>query len=247
MTFKDHFSNQSLSYRDFRPSYPKELFDFIFELISEHVLAWDCACGSGQASSDIAKGFKQVIASDASQKQLEQASGSANVSFECFPAEKSPFENQSVDLITVAQALHWFQLETFFAECKRVLKPHAPLVVWSYGLSAINPDIDKLCLALYRDTLGKFWPPERQMVEDAYASIEFPFTQVKRHSQFSMQQAWSREQFIGYLSSWSATQAYKKACQENPLDAFEKELAFFWKASENKIIHWPLIVIEARD
>lgn len=247
MTFKDHFSNQSTSYHNFRPTYPKELFDFIFSLTPEHELAWDCACGSGQASNDIAKGFLQVIASDASQAQLAQAQGSTNVRFECFPAECSSFEKNSVDVICVAQALHWFQFDKFFEECKRVLKPHAPLVVWSYGLSSISAEIDQLCLELYQGKLDQYWPAERRLVENAYASIEFPFKQVIRHSQFSMQQEWSREQFIGYLRSWSATQGYINAGYENPLIDFEKELDKYWKASVIKTIHWPLIVIEARD
>jgi len=247
MTFKDHFSNQSLSYRDFRPSYPKTLFDFIFGLTVEHELAWDCACGSGQASSDLAKGFKQVIASDASQSQLEKAQGSANVIFECFPAEKSPFQDQSVDLICVAQALHWFKFDDFFAECKRVLKQGAPLVVWSYGLSTISPEIDKLSLELYAGKLNNYWPPERRMVENAYQEIEFPFNQVNRYAQFSITQTWSRMEYIGYLRSWSATQAYISAGFENPLLDFEKILSAYWKEGEVKLIQWPLVVIEVRD
>jgi len=247
MTFKDHFSKQSNHYREFRPSYPSELFDFIFDLCDERELAWDCACGTGQASSALAQGFRQVLASDASQAQINGASGVENISFHCFPAENSSFDDNSFDLITVAQALHWFQLKEFFEECKRVLKKWAPLVVWSYGLSSISPEIDNLCFDLYQNTLGDYWPPERLLVEEAYQSISFPFTHVTRHKQFSMKKNWSREQFIGYLSSWSATQHFIDAGNDDPLKGFEEKIERYWKGSDKKLVVWPLIVVEARD
>jgi len=247
LTFKDHFSSQTRQYHDYRPNYPDSLFEYLFGLCKQHDLAWDCACGSGQASSALAKGFRQVLASDASASQIAQAKGTGNVRFACFPAENSTFLNNSVDVITVAQALHWFDSSAFFKECKRVLKENAPLVVWSYGLSEINESIDALVFELYQDVLGAYWPPERRMVENAYADIHFPFQQVQRLDHFQMQQQWSREQFVGYLSSWSAVAQFQKTQHKNPLSEFEKRLAHLWAASSIKTINWPLIVIVAND
>jgi ubiquinone/menaquinone biosynthesis C-methylase UbiE len=247
LTFKDHFSSQTQQYHDYRPNYPDSLFEHLFNLCEEHDVAWDCACGTGQASSALAIGFKQVVASDASASQIAQARGAVNIRFECFPAERSIFSEHSVDLISVAQALHWFEFDAFFKECKRVLKQGAPLVVWSYVLSEINENIDALVLELYQDVLGAYWPPERRLVENAYADIRFPFKQVQRLNDFQMQQRWSRAQFMGYLSSWSAVAQFQKVHYENPLGEFEKRLTHLWDEKSIKTIRWPLVLIVARD
>ncbi len=244
MTFKDHFSKQSSTYSGFRPDYPPALYDYIFEHCSAKDLAWDCACGTGQAARGLAKAFHRVVASDASQGQLEQAEGPANVCFECFPAENSPFENQSVDLISVAQALHWFERGRFFDECKRVLRPRGLLAVWTYGPLEINPEADEI---VYQGELAKYWPPERQLVEDSYKDIEFPFERVDRINEFEIKGALSLEQVLGYIKSWSAYQSYLKVNPDFDWTSVKKDLQPHWGRSEFVKVRWPITLILASD
>ena len=240
MSFKDHFSTQADSYARYRPRYPAELYDYLTALPAARQLAWDCATGSGQAAVALAESFEQVIATDASPQQLERAQAHPRVSYQVASAEASPLTDASADLITVAQALHWFDLDAFATEARRVLKPGGILAVWSYALAQIRPDIDAVVEHLYADIVGPWWPPERDTVINRYANIQIPLRELETPA-FNMQVDWTLAQLTGYLESWSAVQRYRDANQKNPLEQVRHPLASAWGQPEKPLaVRWPL-------
>ncbi len=244
--FKDYFSSASESYRKYRPVYPVQLFDYLATLSRENNIAWDCATGSGQAAIALAKHFNHVIATDASEQQIKNTIPAANIDYRIASAEQSALENNSVDLITVAQALHWFNLNSFFSETRRILKTDGLLAVWSYNLFQIEANIDRTIERLYSNTLSGFWPAERKMVENAYQDIEFPF-EVEHNTSFKMTSIWNFDQLIGYLNTWSAVKAYTHEKKLNPVLEFTDELLSMWGSRhDKKQIIWPLTVIIGR-
>ena len=242
MSFKDHFSTQADNYARYRPHYPAELYRYLASLPAARQLAWDCATGSGQAAVALAESFAQVIATDASPQQLERAQPHQRVRYQVAMAESAPLADASVDLITVAQALHWFDLDAFAGEARRVLKPGGILAVWTYVLTEVSPPVDAIVEHLYRDILGRWWPPERELVENRYADIQLPFTELETPA-FTMQADWSMAQLTGYLDSWSAVQRYRDANRHHPLDDIIEPLKAAWGRPEQaKMVRWPLVL-----
>ena len=177
-TFKDHFSGHAADYAKFRPNYPPKLFDYLASISPERELAWDCATGSGQAAVGLAEHFANVIATDASAQQIESAQRHTGIKYRVAPSEASGIEQGSVDLILVAQALHWFDMDRFFTEAKRVSKESGILAVSTYTHVSVNPEIDEILSKFYRETTGPYWPPERDLVETNFESIRFPFPEL---------------------------------------------------------------------
>lgn len=241
MDKKDYFSRQSQAYAAFRPSYPPELYDSIFRHLTKRTLAWDCATGNGQVAQYLAKSFQRVFATDISQKQLDNAAKADNIIYSVSAAEKSSFDVRQFDLITVAQALHWFNLPEFYREVKRTAAPGGLLAVWGYSMLTIDADIDELFLHFYHDIVGPYWDDARRHVENHYRDLSFPFTEIPTPP-FFIRAQWSRHQFIGYLSSWSATQRYIEANRQNPLDAFEKRVSHVWKDEDIKVVTFPIFM-----
>jgi SAM-dependent methyltransferase len=241
MSFKDHFSGLAAQYSAFRPSYPPVLFDYLAQLCRERRQAWDCACGNGQATVALAKHFDAVIATDASPQQLSAAPPLGNVTYRVAPAEASGIDSSSVDLVTVAQALHWFDLDSFYGEAQRVLAPSGVVAAWSYGVLHVEgAGIDALVQEFYRDIVGPYWPPERQIVEDGYRGLAFPFAEVSAPS-FNMEERWERAHLLGYLRSWSATGRYVGTQGVDPVVALEKRLEPVWvDDSAVRKVTWPV-------
>ena len=240
MIFKDHFSRHAADYAKFRPHYPSELFAYLASISPSRKRAWDCATGNGQAAIALAAQFDRVMATDASAKQIENASLDQRVQYRITAAEESGLESHSIDLITVAQALHWFDLSKFFAEVKRVLKPVGVLAVWSYNVVSIAPAIDRVIDRFYRKTVGPFWPPERGIVEAGYRTIDFPFHEIDPPL-FRMETQWTLDQLIGYLRTWSATQKFITANNFDPIPQLENELVEIWQPQHPpRTIVWPL-------
>jgi ubiquinone/menaquinone biosynthesis C-methylase UbiE len=239
--FKDHFSRLAAGYAEFRPRYPGALFDFLAKASPARTRAWDCACGNGQATLDLAERFDSVIGTDASAQQVAAAKAHPRVTYAVARAEESGLENNSVDLIAVAQALHWFDLPQFYAEVRRVLRPAGVLAVWTYGVQRLNDaNIDKLVHVYYWDTVGEYWPPERRHVEDGYRSIDFPFPEMKSPS-LSMRENWTLAQYLGYLRSWSASARYAEARGVDPVAELETRLSPIWgDAQRTRTVSWPL-------
>ncbi|MBW1982410.1 MAG: class I SAM-dependent methyltransferase [Deltaproteobacteria bacterium] len=239
-TFKDYFSDQAAAYMAYRPRYPSALFDYLATVAPANTRAWDCATGSGQAALGLAPLFKQVIATDASEAQIARATGADNIVYDVAAAEKSGIETASVDLIVVAQALHWFDLDSFYVEAARVLKPCGIIAAFCYSLLSINPALDRVIAVYYRDIVGPYWPPERILVDNGYRSIPFPFSELLP-PEFGMEISWSLEHLVGYLGTWSAAQKFREAKQEDPVQLILDELKRAWgTAAEQRLIQWPI-------
>jgi ubiquinone/menaquinone biosynthesis C-methylase UbiE len=239
--FKDHFKAVAQQYADSRPTYPKRLFSWLAAQCSRLDLAWDCATGNGQAALDLAACFEHVVATDASAAQLAQAPAHDRIEYRVAPAERSGLADASVDLLTVAQALHWFDVAAFHEEARRVLKPTGIIAEWCYGMIAVDDAaIDGLIQNFYQDVVGPYWPPERMHVEKAYRDLPFPFRQLPVPA-FSMQAAWTLDQLAGYLRSWSATGMYIKANGSDPVSTLAEELLAVWGDPAHACeITWPL-------
>lgn len=214
---KDRFSHHARQYATFRPRYPEALFDFIFGQVMTFDTAWDAGTGNGQAAEVLAIRFKQVYATDISPKQLEQAVIRPNITYEK-AGERTTLPDHSVDLVTVAQAIHWFDRPKFYDEVKRVLRPGGLLAVWAYGLLRISPEVDPLIREFYSSVVGPYWDPERRLIDERLETIEFPFAEVKAPP-FTMSFQWTFETLRGYLETWSATQKFVEVEKVNPVPA----------------------------
>ena len=233
---KDNFSKQADVYAKYRPTYPQELFDFIFNHIKNRQTAWDCGTGNGQAAKKLAKHFEKVFATDISQKQIDKAHQASNIFYSVQPAEQTNFPGNTFDLITVSQALHWFKLDNFYAEVKRVAKPGGWLAAWMYNLPSISSEIDKLVnTQLYKNTLGKYWDYERKYVDENYITLSFPFSEIQTPV-FTIQLEWTLEELEGYINSWSALQKFIEANQFSPIDQLIKQIKPHWKNEKMKIV-----------
>ena len=248
MTFKDHFSQLAPQYAQFRPTYPPELFDYLAVLAPDRSLAWDCACGAGQASVALGERFGSVIATDASAQQIAAAHPHPHVHYQVAAAEQSGLPSGSVALVTVAQALHWFDLPRFYAEVHRVLAERGVLAVWTYGVLHLEDgQIDALLQHFYATTVGPYWPPERRLVEDGYRALPFPFTELTPPA-FSMQTRWDLPHLLGYLRTWSATARYVEKVGRDPVVALAAQLEPLWSDPQTpRTISWPLALRIGRE
>ncbi|HEX5220472.1 MAG TPA: class I SAM-dependent methyltransferase, partial [Verrucomicrobiae bacterium] len=195
----------------------------------------------GQATHDLAKRFDRVVATDASKEQIASAMPNPKVEFRVAPAEQSGLSDESVGLITVAQALHWFDFDRFYAEAKRVLKPDGILAAWAYGINEVEGEsVNGLVQNFYHNVVGPYWPPERTLVEEGYRTILFPFVEVASPV-LRMEAQRTLEQMIGYFSTWSATNRYIKATGHNPLGSLSEELSRVWgNVNTPRLVTWPL-------
>lgn len=242
---KDNFSTQAKQYAQFRPTYPQALYDFIYQEIKSTELAWDCATGNGQVAVELAKKFAQVYATDISEKQLANAPQLSNVTYQVERAEATHFENECFDLITVAQAIHWFDFDKFFGEVKRTLKPDGLFVAIGYDLMKIDEEIDALIYHLYDAILGKYWDEERRHIEQAYRTIPFPLKEINCPELVILTE-WNFDQLIGYLNTWSSLQHYLKTHQQNPIEFIINDLKSAWGSAATKKVRFPLILKAGR-
>ena len=240
-TFKDHFSGVAGRYAHFRPHYPAGLFDYLARLVPKNSTVWDCAAGNGQATLDLAARYDRVIATDASREQIAAATRHPNIEYRVAPAEHSGLPDAAVGLITVAQALHWFDLARFFAEASRVLAPGGVLAVWAYGINQVEgAAVNELVQDYYVNVVGPHWPPERKLVEEGYQSIPFPFGEITPPP-FRMEARWTLDELLGYFSTWSATSRFIKARGFNPLESLAAEMTKVWGDKNSPwLVTWPL-------
>ncbi|MGH7898567.1 MAG: class I SAM-dependent methyltransferase, partial [Candidatus Binatia bacterium] len=240
MSFADHFSQNSSGYAEFRPRYPATLFDFLAGVSPGRRLAWDCATGNGQAALELASRFDRVIATDASAAQIANAFPHPRIEYRVAPAEASSLEARSVELLTVAQALHWFDRDAFWNEAKRVLAPDGVVAFWFYGLARITPGIDAAIGRFYSETVGPYWPPERRLLERGSRAMEFPFVPIAAPP-FAIEISLTLDDFAGYLRTWSATRRYVEDRGGDPVGDLLAELRPLWgEGGSPKTVRWPL-------
>lgn len=240
-SFDDHFSRQARGYAASRPGYPAQLFRYLAGIAPGRGRAWDCATGNGQAAVALAAHFNEVIATDASEQQLANAPPHERVDYRLAVAESTTIETRSVDLVTVAQALHWFDLDRFYREASRVLKPGGIMAAWSYAQLRISPAVDAVIAGLYGDIVGGYWPPQRRLVEEGYRSLAFPFRELPAPV-FEMADRWPLDRLVAYLGSWSAVQRYKEANGADPVALIADRLQDAWGEAAQRTVRWPLAV-----
>ena len=241
MQRKDYFSHQAKTYAAFRPTYPEALYEFVFKYLAGTSAAWDCATGNGQVAQRLARTFKSVFATDISQAQLDNAHKADNILYSIAAAEKTSFTDQQFDLITVAQALHWFDLPMFYEQVRRTARPGGLLAVWGYAMLRVDTVIDPLFQNFYFNEVGPYWDEARKLVEDHYRNVPFPFAELST-PEFSIDVQWSLDQFLGYLRSWSATQKYIRANGNDPVETFSHEITPYWKQGEVKAVSFPVFL-----
>lgn len=237
---KDLFSQHAAGYAAFRPTYPKALYDFVLKQVKNRDVAWDCATGNGQVARDLAKYFEKVSATDSSAKQLENAVPSGNIQYSLASAERTSFPDSSFDLITVGQAIHWFDIPRFYEEVFRVARPGAVIAVWGYSLLSVNSAMDAIISGFYKNIIGSYWDPERKLVDEQYKTIPFPFQEIAA-PEFTFSFQWTLAELQGYLTTWSAVQKYIKARGANPVEKLIEQVRPLWK-NEKMEVRFPLFL-----
>lgn len=239
--FKDHFSTHNAGYAAHRPTYPSALVDFLAEVAPARNRALDVGCGTGQLAVLLADRFAEVTAIDASAQQIASATAHPAVTYAVAPAEHSGLPDGVADLVTVAQAAHWLDLDPFYAEVRRITRPGGILALVTYGVFHIDDAAaDTVAQRFYYDAIGPYWPPERRHVEDGYRSLPFPFPEIEAPS-LDITVVWKLRDLFGYVDTWSAVRAAEKAVGRAEIDAFHAELSEAWGDPDAiKRVSWPL-------
>lgn len=242
MVPKDLFSQQAAIYARYRPVYPRELFDYILSFVTHRTEAWDCATGNGQAAVELANHFDHITATDHSEKQLQQAIPHPKITYQLAGIENTGLPDDSFDLVTVAQAYHWFDFEAFHREVVRVAKPAAIVAIWGYSLIQSNePDLQVLIHRFYKEKTGPYWDAERKYVDDHYTTVSFPYQELPARS-FQINMQWTKADLVGYLNTWSSVQHFIKANGYNPVDEFAPTLSTVWADDESRSFSFPLFL-----
>jgi ubiquinone/menaquinone biosynthesis C-methylase UbiE len=241
---KDNFSAQAACYAQFRPDYPEALVAEIVSHCRSRDKALDVATGNGQLAVRLARHFHEVYATDISQKQLDHAVAAPNVRYRIGRAEQLDFPDDSLDLVTVAQALHWFDFDRFYREVARVVKPEGIFAAVGYGLFRSAPEINAVTDDFYHNIVGPYWDAERRWIDEGYRTIPFPFDEIPA-PEFTCEKEWTFPYVMGYLGSWSAVQHYRKANGSDPLAIIYERLRDAWGSGTKKVV-FPLLCRIAR-
>ncbi|MBI3924140.1 MAG: class I SAM-dependent methyltransferase [Armatimonadetes bacterium] len=237
--FEDHYSHKAEGYSRFRPTYPDELYQFIVSHVARRERAWDCATGSGQAARHLAASFQEVVATDASSRQLAHAPAHPRIRYLRTLAEDTPFEPGSFDLVTVATAVHWLDQERFYAEVRRVARPDALLAVWSYSTEvSTGTGVDAVMARFSDEILRDAWTPGFWLARDRYRSLPFPFEELPG-PEFSVRVRWTLRDLEGWVDTWSAVSARRRKGVD-PVPELLRELAAVWPESRSLDIELPL-------
>lgn len=234
------FGARANAYASFRPQYPAALFTWLAAHSPGRQRALDIACGNGQASAPLLEHFEQVLACDGSPEQLYAAKDLQGVGCFAANADAQPLADASIDLIVVAQALHWFATPAFFTEAARLLKPDGLFCAWCYSLLRVDTEVDALIDDFYHGTLKGYWPDGRASVDAGYRDLQVPFSQIELPP-FAIELQWDREQLLGYLSTWSAVQRLEKTSGRDPLADLLPKLEKVWPdGQQRRFVRWPL-------
>ena len=244
--FKDHFSGVSRGYQAFRPGYPAALFDWLAAVAPERRTAVDLGCGTGQASVGLARHFEEVLALDPSAAQVAEAEPHPRVRYAVAPAEATGLPDGCADLVTAAQAFHWFDHPRLRPELARLARPGAIFAAFTYDLCAVDPAVDAVLGPFYRELVGPWWPPERAHVDAAYRTLPFPWPELEAPA-LASEERWTLDRLVGYLGTWSAVSAYRKARGEDPRERIAAPLAAAWgEPGQERLVTWKLTVRAGR-
>lgn len=240
---KDNFSNQTKFYKKYRPTYPIEIYQELLPFVKTKEQCWDCGTGNGQVAIHLTNYFQSVYATDISQKQLDNAEKHERITYKVERAEKTSFSDNQFDLITCAQAAHWFDSKAFNKEVKRVGKKGAIISIWGYGLLRIAPKIDKLIDKFYFNILGSYWDEERKHIDYELQTIPFDFNEIPTSNDKSIQTNWNLNELEGYFNSWSSVQHFNKSNPNtDPVQQIILEIKNFWKENEVKEVKFPIFM-----
>lgn len=244
--FQDHFSGAARAYSRFRPNYPDALFDFLAANSPGHDLAWDAGTGSGQAVAPLRRRFGAVVATDASAEQLALAPPLEGVEYRNETAESTSLPDGAVDLVTVAAAVHWFDLDRFYAEARRVLRPGGIIAVWAYHLPNVSPAIDPIVERYTDETLRGYWPERSRHVMSRYRTLPFPFEEIEAPG-IHVEMTWGIDEFRGFLGSWSGALAYRASTGRDPVAEIAEDLSREWGgASREREVRCPIFMRAGR-
>ena len=236
------FSPLAAVYARARPRYPAALYAWLAGQSPRHELAWDCATGNGQAAVGLVEHFRRVVATDASAEQVRHATPHERIDFRVARAESSGLEDASVDLVTVAAAAHWFDLEAFGVEVRRVLRPGGLLAVWSYHAGIVEAPFDEVFQRLYQEVLRPYFAPGARLVDERYETLELPGSAVAA-PRFEIVCEWTLDQVLDYIASWSSVAAYRRQLGEDPIRRVAAELGRLWGGrSATRTLRLPLFL-----
>ena len=238
--FQDHFSEHADAYASHRPVYPDAFADFLADVAPGRNAAWEAGCGSGQLTTLLATRFRRVIATDASEEQIARAPDLPGVTYRCVRAESTRLPAGMADLCVAAQAVHWFDLDAYYAEVRRVGRKGGVVALATYALMDVDEAVDAVVRAFYNAELDAHWPPERRLVEEGYASLPFPFEEIAMPN-FEMYAEWTLDQLIGYIRTWSGVRASVECGGGGAVDAFERDLERAWgDPAARRPVRWPV-------
>ena len=239
----------STNYSRTRPMYPPEFYYWLFQQVSSSKVAWDCACGTGQVALDLAAYFEQVEASDISESQINAASPHRRIHYQVSPAERTPYADQTFDLVCVAQALHWFDLDAFWQELKRVLKPDGLFVCLGYNRLSVSPQEDQAISEHVMPLLAPYWPQESRLLWNEYDDVTFPLDLIPVPD-FELTCHWTVNQVQDLMLSWSSSQALiaeqGKAGEEALMRGMEAFKAAWQAPNQKQDISLPFFVKAGR-
>lgn len=239
---RNWFSAGGSNYAQYRPRYPAELAAFLAGLVSDRQSALDVGCGNGQLTCLLADYFESVTGTDPSEAQINSAVPHERVIYHCTAAEALPRDGKQYNLITAAQAAHWFQLEQFYREVRRVAAPEAVIALVSYGVLQLDDQLNERFLHFYYDEIGPYWPPERQLVDNGYRDIHFPFDEIPAPT-LRISYQWTLQQLLGYISTWSAVTRASESGNIAVLQQFSQDIGTLWGEEKTlRTVSWPVII-----
>lgn len=227
------FNLKSGQYAQSRPRYPRNFYDFLISFVNHQEILWDCACGNGQVAIDLVGDFKKVFATDINENQIKNAFKHPKINYAVSPSENTSFPNNYFDLIGVAQAMHWFDLDAFFKEVDRVLKPDGILAIFGYGFVKINHEVDQILEQVLHSEIDKYWSEGNSLLISEFKGVDFPFKNIDTPS-FNMNQAWQRTDLLTYLDTWSAVKRYNEKNNSNIVEILKQHLEPLWDSNEYK-------------
>lgn len=238
--FADHFSAHAAAYAAYRPRYPVALFHWLAVVAPGTQLAWDAGTGNGQVAHGLVTRFARVVATDASAEQVANAPPHPRITYEVTRYDTSILGG-TAQLVTVGQALHWFDMPSFVREVRRVLQPGGVLAAFAYAHSRVSPDVDELVRYHHDVTLGPCWPREHHLIHEGYGSLALPIDELVPPP-LELRESWSLEQYIGFLRTWSATQRFLRTRGPDPIASFEVALAERWGEVPRRDVYWPMVI-----
>lgn len=246
MNDKPDFSSVAGPYAVSRPGYPDELFEWLASLVERHDVAWDTATGNGQAALGLAKHFRRVIATDLSEQQIAHAKAHPRIEYRVATAESSSLPDGSLDLIASAAALHWFDLDAFYAEARRVARPGAVLAAWTYHVAHVGPPFDSVLGPFYENVVAPYFARGARLVDNRYEAIHLPGSPLEAPA-FSVSVSWKAPEIVRFVRTWSGVQVYREQNGKDPVVSIIPSIDKLCGAPDTvHELRWPLYVRASR-